>query len=272
MTTELLSLPTAEWAKTRETFAGYVRVVSAIRRAIEEPHPLWWHASLRVTHGGLTTGPMTFNGNDIELKFLMRTHQLIIKGADHRVPIEGQGLTSFRDEVLDTLEGIGVKPKVDRDQFTGVRKRPYDGDAVEHFHTALRFFNGIFGDFANEQRGETSPVQFWPHHLDLAVTWFTGRTVDGVDPSDEENAREQMTFGFSPGGDLGQKAPYIYAYAYPSPEGLTAQPIPAGGKWLEGDWTGAIMAYDTITEAVEPRITTLRFLRSVQAAAAELIT
>ncbi len=271
MTTELLSLPTAEWAKTRETFAGYVRLVAAIRQSLLEPHALWWNSSLRVTHGGLTTGPMAAHGAEIELKFLMRTHQLIIKGADHRIPIEGQALTQFRDELLDTLAAVGVEPGIDRSRFTGARKRPYDGDAVEHFHTALRFFNGIFADFAKEQRGETSPVQFWPHHLDLAVTWFTGRLVEGVDPADEENAREQMTFGFSPGGDLGQKAPYIYAYAYPSPEGLTAQPIPAGGKWLEGEWTGAIMAYETITEAVEPRITTLRFLRSVQAAAAELI-
>ena len=271
MTTELLSLPTDQWTKTRENFAGYVRLVAAIRRALVDPHPLWWHASLQVTHGGLTTGPIDVDGTEVVLKFLMRTHQLIIKGADHRIPIEGQGLTGFRDEVLETLAGVGVKPDIDLDQFTGARRKTYDGDAVEHFHTALRFFNGIFEDFAREQRGETSPVQFWPHHLDLAVTWFTGRTVDGVDPADEENAREQMTFGFSPGGDLGTKAPYIYAYAYPSPEGLIAQPIPAGGKWLDGKWTGAIMSYETIAEAVEPRITTLRFLRSVQAAAAELI-
>jgi hypothetical protein len=108
--------------------------------------------------------------------------------------------------------------------------------------------------------GETSPVQLWPHNFDLALTWFSGRKVPGVDPTDQESADEQMGFGFST-GDQGTADAYLYATAYPWPDGLENQPLPRGSVWHTEGWKGALLMYRQITEAPDPAAKLLEFFK-----------
>jgi hypothetical protein len=104
-------------------------------------------------------------------------------------------------------------------------------------------------------------VQLWPHHFDLALLWLSGRRVPGQDPNDPEYADEQMNFGFS-AGDEGIAEPYFYATAYPTPAQWTEQPLPEGARWHTAGWTGAILPYVALTEASDPQVLLLDFLRT----------
>jgi hypothetical protein len=116
----------------------------------------------------------------------------------------------------------------------------------------------------------TGPVQLWPHHFDLAMVWFSGRTVPGVDTADEETAEEQMNFGFSTGDD-GISDPYFYITAYPLPAELVKTPLPPNAVWHTHGWSGAIMPYAALVEADRPEEILLGFLKQVQAAGARLM-
>src|SRR5512145_2371186 len=54
--TEFPTLPLAGWQTTRDTIHGYSKVLGRIRRTLTPRRKHWWHASLRVTDSGFTTG------------------------------------------------------------------------------------------------------------------------------------------------------------------------------------------------------------------------
>ena len=96
------------------------------------------------------------------------------------------------------------------------------------------------------------------------MNWFSGRLVPDVDPADEEKADEQMNFGFLTGDGSIEDA-YIYATAYPAPEGWAALDLPDGAYWHTEGWTGAILPYAAVAAAADPRGELLGFVRAVQA-------
>jgi hypothetical protein len=102
------------------------------------------------------------------------------------------------------------------------------------------------------------------------MLWFSGRLIPGVDPADEENADEQMNFGFTP-GDGGIPEPYFYVTAYPRPDGLLDTPLPADAVWHTAGFTGAVMPYQALVGAEQPDQKLLTFLRTVQQAGAKLM-
>ena len=133
--------------------------------------------------------------------------------------------------------------------------------------------SGTLHRFAQEIGGEQSPVQVWPHHFDMALTWFSGRRVPGIDPGDVEAAAEQITVGYSTGDDA-VPMPYVYATAYPHPEDLAEGLLPAPGRWTKGrdGFAGGILAYDDAVETGDPGGTILRFLRAFFAEASRRMT
>jgi hypothetical protein len=185
-------------------------------------------------------------------------------------PLYGQPAAVFCEETLAALAGMGIKPEIDLTLFSDTTPGEYDKPAVERYWQALSQIDVIFKQFKGELRGETSPVQLWPHHLDLAMLWFSGRLVPGVDPADEENADEQMNFGLSP-GDQTIPNPYFYVTAYPLPDGLTDTPLPAEATWYRQGFTGAILPYEALVTAADPKEMLLNFLRTVQQAGSKLM-
>jgi hypothetical protein len=59
---ELPALP--ESTGTRDALHAYSRVLGGLRRQLTPAHPRWWHASLRVGRGELTTGPIPVTGRE----------------------------------------------------------------------------------------------------------------------------------------------------------------------------------------------------------------
>jgi len=114
----------------------------------------------------------------------------------------------------------------------------------------------------------TTPIPVGTRSLVLSLNWFSGRLVPGVDPADEENADEQMNFGFV-SGDAEIRDAYFYATAYPPPMGWTDSPLPAEAYWHSEGWTGAVLMYERLAGIAEPEQALLDFLTASWRAGAE---
>jgi len=264
-------LPLDSWQPTRDTLVVYARLQGKIRRALTPPQKHWGHASLRAAAAGLTTTPIPVGDQTFELLLDLTAHRLALttsRGARAHVELAGQSPAAFRDAVLAALAAQGIRPALEGGAFDEAREGVYDATAVSRFWQALSQIDAVLKAFRHGFRGESSPVQFWPHHFDLAVTWFSGRLVPGQEPDDPEYADEQMTFGFST-GDGGVPEPYFYATAYPTPDGFTNAALPEGASWRSEGWTGAVLPYARIAATADGKTRLRDFLHTVHRAGAE---
>ena len=266
-------LPLSEWQPTLTTLQTYAQVIGKVRRAMTPPHKHWFHVSLRVSATGLTTTAIPAAAKTCELTLDLTAHRLVIntsRGEQCQLPLRGQSAAAFCKETLVALAQFDIHPDIDKSPFSDTTPGAYDREAVERYWQALSQIDAIFKQFRGELRQETSPVQLWPHHIDLAMLWFSGRLVPGQDLADEESADEQMNFGFTP-GDEGIPDPYFYITAYPLPDDLTDTPLPADAEWHSEGFTGAVMMYEALVGVDDPAEKLLDFLRTVQQAGAELM-
>ncbi len=262
-------LPLTEWQATRDTIQGYTQVVGKIRRAMTPHQRHWMHVNLRTAGLGLTTTPIPSGNISFELLLDFSGHQLVIttsQGGWAEVDFDGQSAREFCDETLAALEELRIEVSLEREQFSH-QDGAYDPDMVEDYWQALSQIDLVFKEFVGQLRGRKGPVSLWPHHLDLAVLWFTGRLIPGKNPDDEEESDEQMNFGFST-GDGGIPDAYFYITAYPWPEGLETTALPSDARWQMEGWNGAVMMYADLITADNPRQMLMNFLQTVHKAGA----
>ena len=265
------SLALSEWQATRDTIAVYAQVLGKIRRALTPQQKHWWHISLRVAASGLTTTPIPAGDRTFELLLDFAHHRLLLTtshGQRRDFPLTGQSAKAFRDELLTVLAELGFEPQIDPDLFDDDSAGTYDEAAVFNYWQALVQIDATLKEFRYGFRGESSPVQLWPHHFDLGVNWFSGRLIPDQDPDDPEWSDEQMNFGFST-GDSGIPNPYFYITSYPVPDGLTDTELPDGAYWQSEGWTGAVLPYEVLVSDNDGKAHLLSFLRTVQKAGSE---
>ena len=131
----------------------------------------------------------------------------------------------------------------------------------------------VFEEFAGWYCGKTSPVQVFWHSFDLAVTRFSGKRAPAMPDADrvtqEAYSHEVISFGFW-AGDQRVREPTYYSYTAPEPTQLREQPLaPAAARWLEQDGGSlAVLPYDAVRTATDPKATLLTFLESAYQAGA----
>lgn len=261
-------LPLSRWQPTRDTLQAYTRIIARIRQKLTPAQRHWQHASLRTSAVGLTTTPVPAGRRTFDIEMNFFTHEVYIRtssGDVDMISLEGQSAREFGEELLEILNVFGIEATIEKEYVAGEQEGVYDDSHVEAFWQALSQIDMVFKRFAKRLRRPTGPVQFFPHHFDLAVLWFSGRLVPDQDPDNEENSDEQMNFGFST-GDSSIADPYIYVTAYPLPEGLTAVPLPEPAYWHTAGFTGAILPYKALTETPNPQDLLHHFLTTVHEA------
>lgn len=263
------------WEPTRDTLHLYSKALGAVRRTLAEPHPLWWHISLRVTPEGLTTGELPAPGGEGSLSLLLdlRQHRLDLTGpgGGRRTLALDEGLTAadFGRRVLELLGEVGAAVEVDPASFTDDTPRAYDRRRAEAYLQALNWVEARFADARREMAGETGPIQLWPHHFDLAFEWLGERKVPDEDEEGRETeARSQIGYGFSP-GDESHPAPYFYANPWPFETEFTIAPLPPGAEWHSEGWEGGLLPYAAVRRGGKSLLA--RFLQAVYDAAAPVL-
>ena len=239
---------------TRDALHAYSRVLGAWLKTSRARRKHWWHASLRPSLTGLTTG-VVHAGVDFELELDFIASQVRVRTADKVASRDLSGepaarIAVFLDEAL-TAFGIdpslapGVEVRSDQ-QFEG-----YSVTQAASIQNALGSVTAAMVDFRAGIREETSPIQLWPHHFDLSMIWLPGSKIRGQDPADEEHSDKQMNFGFVLGDEsIGE--PYFYVTAYPLPDVLSALELPSGATWKSDGFSGAVLLYDDLVAMKEP--------------------
>ncbi len=289
-TPPLPELPLPAWEATKDTLHLWVQIVGKVRLASTSPRNHWWHVPLYVDVRGLTTRRMhAKSGVTFEIDFDFVDHRLVITtdgGAVESFELtDGLSVAGFDERLHAVLGRLGIDVTILELPFGVPMTTPfpadrehaaYDRDPVERFWRILDWTDGVFEEFAGWYCGKTSPVHFFWHSFDLAVTRFGGKRAPSLPDADavtrEAYTHEVISFGFW-AGDQNVREPTYYSYTAPEPAGLRLQPLrPAEASWVEqGTGSLALLRYDDVRTAADPRAALLAFLESAYQAGAATV-
>jgi hypothetical protein len=280
-TTQLKPLPLESWEATKDTLHLWVQIVGKVRMASTAPRNHWWHVPLYVDVRGLTTRRMhAADGTTFQIDFDFVDHALVARtnqGAVESFALaDGLSVADFDEQLHGALRRLGVDISI-RELPYGVpattpfpedrEHASYDRDAVERFWRILDWTDGVFEEFAGWYCGKSSPVHLFWHSLDLALTRFGGGRAPALPNADrvtqEAYSHEVVSFGFW-AGDANVREPSFYSYAAPEPADLRLQPLrPEQAHWApQGRGSIALLPYEVVRSAPDPRATLLSFLES----------
>jgi hypothetical protein len=273
------------WRATKDTLHLYAQIVGKIRLAATAPRNHWWNVPLYVDVRGLSTRRLHHGDTTFEITIDFVDHALIVRTADGRTKSfrlgGGLPVADFDARIHQVLAELGIDVEIKEEPFGVPMTTPFprdvthaswDRDAIGRFGTILDWSDSVFEEFSGWFNGKTSPVHLFWHSLDLAVTRFSGRPAPPIeaDPvTREAYTHEVISFGFWAGDDnLGDAA--YYSYTAPEPARLRDQPLTAGSWTKSGTGSLAILPYETVRTASDPRTTLLAFCQSAYQAGARL--
>lgn len=241
--------------ETRDALHAYSQLLGAWCKTSHPRRKHWWHASLRPSISGLTTG--VFHASiDVELE--LNLSESLLVGRNSNGERLAERLTGQPSSALaKTVREFMIASSVDEIRFPelpGDGDRGFSGYSVEHSRRIGQAINAVGGALELFRGGiaeETSPIQLWPHHFDLSMLWLPGEKIPGQDPDNEEYSDKQMNFGFA-FGDATIREQYFYVTAYPLPESFSQLSLPAGAQWQREGFSGAVVLYRDLLKQANP--------------------
>jgi hypothetical protein len=285
--TELPPLPLEEWEPTKDTLHMWAQIVGKTRLALMPMRNHWWNVTLYPSARGLTTHRMPQTAHNLEIEIDLVDHRLTARTTESEAGFElhdGLSVADFYRQYTDILGSLGVTVAIRAEPFGVPITTPfasdrehaaYDTDAVTRFLRVLQWSADAFEEFAGWFCGKSSPVHLFWHSFDLAFSRFSGKRVgpaSGVDDvTAEAYSHEVISFGFW-AGDQNNPFPAYYSYTAPEPAGLTSQALrPSSAAWVPlGNGSLAILRYEEIRTAAEPKATLHDFFQSAFEAGASL--
>jgi hypothetical protein len=283
----LPELHLTDWRPTKDTLHLYCQILGKIRLATTSPRNHWWNVPLYVDVRGLTTRRLHHEGTTFELAIDFLDGALVVRSGDGRTSslslVGGVPVATFDAELHRLLHELGVDVAILEQPFGVAMKTPFpedtehaawDHDAVMLFGQILDWSDTVLEEFSGWFNGKTSPVHFFWHGFDLAVTRFSGRPSgnSSADPvTREAYSHEVISFGFWPGDDTTLSHAAYYSYTAPEAPGLREQPLVVG-SWIPSGASSslAILAYEDVRTSDDPRRTLLAFCESAYEAGARL--
>jgi hypothetical protein len=282
----LPELHLSEWRPTKDTLHLYAQILGKVRLATTAPRNHWWNVPLYVDVRGLTTRRLHHGGTTFEITIDFLDHAVIVRTADGRAKSfqlgDGVPVAEFDAQLHGTLAELGVDVAIKEEPYRVPMTTPFqedvehaswDCEAVQRFGRILDWSDSVLEEFSGWFNGKTSPVHLFWHGLDLAVTRFSGQPASprSADPvTQEAYSHEVISFGFWPGDDNVTDAAY-YSYTAPEPPGLREQPLALGSWTPTGSSSSlAILPYETVRTASDPRTALLAFCQSAYEAGARL--
>ena len=232
-------------AETRSGLHAFAKLLGAYTRACAPRRKHWWHISLRPVTNGFSTGALQNSGQlfELALNFHALNIDLRIAGEDvHEFAIQGESAQSLHDKLTRVLAQHSITIELDKGRVESSR---YEID--REFASRLgQVYGQLVQCLARLRSGipvETSPIQLWPHHFDLAMLVLTGKKIPGQDPENENYSDEQLNFGFVP-GDEGIEEPYFFITFYAQAERLAKTSFPVEAYFHTEAWNGIVMPYE----------------------------
>lgn len=242
------SFPILEYeqiVKTSDAIHSYARLLGSIRAKMTPEQKEYWHISLRTGSQGFRTTPIpNEDGSTFELYINLLSHRVEISsssGHNRNVPLNGQSLSQFANEVISILHTMGIKPDIELEKFSDDSMLEYDPATSSEIFRSYSLIDIIFKTFKGSITFETSPVQLWPHHMDVAFTCYP-HTKDNMD---------QIAFGYLT-GDSGIQEPYFYITVYPELEDYSHINLVDPSYWNTEGWQGVVLKYNDLIKTDNP--------------------
>ncbi len=283
-------LPYEAWKGTYEALHLWSQIVGKVRLARMPWINHCWQVTLYPTARGLTTGPMPYDGEHLQIDFDFVAHELVVqtsRGERRNLALAPMSVADFYRALMAMLEAVRMpvaiypKPSEMERQVpfaADTEVRPYAADYAWRCWRILSSATDVFRRFRSRFGGKVSPVHFFWGSFDLAVTRFSGRTAP-PHPGGAPNLPDRVTrdayshevssCGFWPGGAA---APYplFYSYAYPEPAGFATAPLQPSAARYDRLLREFVLPYAAVSQAEAPEETLLAFLQSSYEAAANL--
>lgn len=289
MTSLFPELPIEKWEPTKETLHRYLQILGKIKLELM-PLPYqnhWWHIKLYINSRGFSTDSIPYGGFVFDISIDCILHEVIVRsstGFEKRFGLsDGLSVAEFYKKLFDILEKINLSVDILAEPYDLPDATPfsecyhhdsYDTSYVARFWNIMLQVDTIFKEFSGRSYSKTCPMHIYWHHMDLAVTRFSGER--GPDMPDASNAdkeaysHEVISFGFR-AGDKNVRHPAFYSYTYPSPKHLNRGPLlPESAKWIDSNGSPvAFLNYDDIRHLDNPKEAILKFLESSYQAGAK---
>lgn len=284
-------LPYEDWKDTRITLHLILQIIGKIRLKTTPRKNHWWYITQYVSTQGFSTHPIPLNDGMHTFEITFNVHKRAVqfqtsKGEEQEIALkDGYTVSQFYRDTMSILDGWGLHPKfINKPLDMGIDTpfdkidayHHYDWDAINLFWQMMLWNDGLFKEFSGRFYGKTCPVHIYWHHMDLAVTRFSGKYAPPVDANarileKDSYSHEVISFGFWAGDD-NLPEPAYYAYAAPSPSGLDQQTLqPESAFWMDANGSPmAILKYKDLLEEENPREAVLAFLESAYQGAASL--
>jgi hypothetical protein len=274
----LPALPLAEWEDSKNTVHVFLQIVGKVRMTLHPKLNHWWHVPLYVSSRGLTTRAIPGPGKLVEIEFDFCAHRLCVRcsdGAGEDFVLRGLSVADFYARLMDTLARLGVEVAIKAEPydlpfstipFAEDREHAsYDPAAVERYFDLLCFVSAVFERFRGRFIGKSTPVHLFWHHMDLALTRFSGKAAPmehaRTNADREAYSHEVISFGFW-AGDAATPQPAFYAYLYPEPPGLADYGlVPGAARWnTDYGYSMAFLSWEDVRAADDPEAYLLEFL------------
>jgi hypothetical protein len=280
------ALPFDEWRDTFDTLHMEMQVLGKVRVALSPKEPEWAHVALYVTPRGLSTGAVPYPGGVLDVEADLIGHRVVLrtsKGDERTVALAARPVAEFYREFVAALAALGVEVELSPMPQEVPDPIPFPDDTVHHtydpecahrFAEVLWSIVPVFAEYRAAFCGRVSRVQFFWGSMDLVVTRFSGQPCTPPPGADmlvrATYDAEQMSVGWWPGTRDTFPQPAFYAYAYPKPDRMEAEPVqPSRAAW-DAKLGEFILPYDDVRTRPDPGAAVQEFFGSVYATTARL--
>jgi hypothetical protein len=268
-----------DWAACCDTLHAHTQVLGKLAAELAPAEPQLQHAALRLTARGWETAPLPApdGSGALVVALDLRAHEAVAEHSDGRalrLPLTqhravGEVTTDLLAAVGELGGAVAIDPtpqevswSVPLDEDTD--HATYEPEQVSSYFAAATQAALVLAAFRAPYRGRSSPVNAWWGSFDLAVSLFSGLSVEP--PSDDFIMRnagdaQQVEVGWWPGDGRYGKAAF-YAYAHPAPDGFKGGTLdPDASRWDDalGEY---VLDWDDVRVAPDPHAYALEFARS----------
>ncbi len=266
-----LKLPLINYEKfseTRDTIQLYAQLLSGIKGRHVPHQKNWEEFSLQTYAKGFTTGPIPIKTNrgfeafEFNLDLVEHKLKLFCKEKTEEISLMQKNVNEFVQIFIEMLgKNNLILPDIQKDIIDKINL-VYDIAEADNLLCLSRQVFFVLQKFKGQTLFETSSINFWPHHFDMAVLVFSGKLIDGQDPQNWDYSREQMNFGFSM-GDIETPEPYFYITAYPFNENLFDLKLPEFVSIQKTNWKGFVIKYREMSKIKNFPASILNFMTAL---------
>lgn len=261
---KILEFDIDEWNDNREDIRKILEVLSGIKSSHAPSDRHWLHHSLICTSQMITTDVFPaevgkrLDALEIELDPVDGVIFLSSQNESEEIPLDGQSQVELFDQITNVYSEFGIELDQNKKSDLSTIETDIDLEVLSKYWRMLQFSDLILKFFKSDLKlQETSQISLWSHHFDLSMLWLSGNLIDGKDPFNVDESRQQMNFGLSAGDDeFGE--PYFYATAYPFDEKLFDK-ILSSGEWYNKNWNGAVLKFSDIVHKTNQKDFLLSF-------------